>query len=108
VAAWNTSKYDQLTNRCYGRFYQHITKQDFSDKETDQLFDLQTNDLFADATSENGNKYGSIWDPDYKKPWLPLCHLVGCPPDFGDQTWQAAEDYMDEMMVDRRPDSSSK
>jgi hypothetical protein len=100
VAARNTSKYDRISNRCYGRFYRHVIKQDFSDKETDQLFDLQTNDLFADATSENANKYGSIWDPDYQKPWLPLCH-GGCPPDVGDQTWQAAEDYMDEMMVDR-------
>ncbi len=27
VAAWNTSKYDPINNRCYGRIYEHITKQ---------------------------------------------------------------------------------
>jgi hypothetical protein len=29
------------------------------------LFDLQTDDLLADAMIENGKKHGDIWDPDY-------------------------------------------
>jgi hypothetical protein len=103
VAARNTSKYDPISNRCYGRIYEHITKQSHRlDHEHDTVFDLQTDDLLATATIENGKKHGSIFDPDYKKPWLPLCSANGCPPDFGDQTWQAAEDYMNEIMADPR------
>jgi hypothetical protein len=103
VAAWNTSKYDPASNRCYGRIYAHIVKQNYHlDHESDQLFDLQIDELLAAAMNENGKKHGSIWDKDYKKPWLPSCSANGCPPDFGDQTWQAAEDYMNEMMADRR------
>ena len=101
--AWNASKYDPASNRCYGRTYVHITKQNYHlDREYDQLYDLQVDDLLANAKIENGKKSGSIWDPDYKKPWHPLCSANGCPPDFGDQTWQAAEDYMNEMMADPR------
>jgi hypothetical protein len=103
VAAWNTSRYDPDNNRCYGRIYEHIIKQDYHlDHESDQLFDLQIDDLLAGAMIENGKKHGSIWDHDYKKPWLPSCSANGCPPDFGDQTWQAAEDYMNEIMADPR------
>jgi hypothetical protein len=72
------------------------------DHEYDQLYDLQTDDLLAGAMVENGKKHGDIWDPDYKKPWLPSCSAKGCQPDFGDQTWQAAKDYMNEMMADPR------
>jgi hypothetical protein len=103
VAAWNTSKYDPQSNRCYGRIYEHIVKRNYHlDHESDQLYDLQTDDLLASAMNENGKKYGSIFDQDYKKPWLPSCSARGCPPDFGDQTWQAAQDYMNEMMADPR------
>ncbi len=102
VMAWNTSKYDPTNNRCYGRLYQHIRKQKYRlEHETDQLFDLQTDDLLASAMIQNAKKNGSIFDPDYKKPWLPTC-MGGCPANFGDQTWQAAEDYMNEMMADPR------
>ena len=102
VGAWNTSKYDPTSNRCYGRFYQHIKKQQYHfDKEHDQLYDLQTDDLLASAFIENGKKRGNIFDPDYKKPWIPTC-TGGCPANFGEQTWQAAKDYMSEMMVDPR------
>jgi hypothetical protein len=101
-AAWNTSKYDPMSNRCYGRIYVHIVKPSHRlDHEHDQVFDLQTDDLLATADIENGKKHGSIFDPDYTKPWLPLCRN-GCPPDFGDQTWKAAEDYMNEFMADPR------
>ena len=103
VAAWNTSKYDPISNRCYGRIYVHMTKQNFHlEHEHDQLFDLQIDELLADATIENGKKHGSIFDTDYKKPWLPTCQADGCPSNFGDHTWQAAEDYMDELMADPR------
>ena len=103
VQAWNTSKYDPTSNRCYGRIYEHIAKQQYRlDRETDQFFDLQVDDLLAFATIENGKKHGNIFDPDYKKPWLPTCRADGCPANFGDQTWQAAEDYMNEMMADPR------
>jgi hypothetical protein len=103
VAAWNTSRYDPASNRCYGHIYEHIIKQNYHlDHENDQLFDLQTDDLLASAMIENGKKHGSIFDYDYKKPWLPSCSAKGCPSDFGDQTWQAAEDYMNEMMADPR------
>lgn len=102
VGAWNTSKYDPISNRCYGRSYQHIIKPSYRlDHESDQVFDLQTDDLLAAAMIENGKKHGNIWDHDYKKPWLPSC-VGGCPPDFGDKTWQAAEDYMNELMADPR------
>jgi hypothetical protein len=102
VLAWNASKYDPTSNRCYGRFYQHITKQNYHlDHETDQIYDLQIDDLLASATIENGKKHGSIFDPDYKKPWIPTC-MGGCPANFGEQTWQAAKDYMNEMMADPR------
>jgi hypothetical protein len=102
VTAWSTSKYDPISNRCYRRHFQHIIKRDYHlDHKTDQLFDLQINDLLAAALIENGKKHGSIWDPDYKKPWLPSC-VGGCPSNFGDQTWQAAVDYMNEMMADPR------
>jgi hypothetical protein len=102
VAAWNTSKYDSISNRCYGRIYSHIAKQNYRlDYEIDQLFDLQIDDLMAMARIENGKKHGSIWDPNYKKDWLPSC-VGGCPANFGDQTWQAAEDYMNELMADPR------
>jgi hypothetical protein len=63
---------------------------------------LQIDDLLAVAVIENGKKHGSIWDEDYKTNWLPLCSAKGCSPDFGDQTWQAAEGYMNEMMADPR------
>lgn len=102
VAAWNTSKYDPKSNRCYGRIYDHHVKPSYHlDHETDQIFDLQTDDLLAAAMNENGKKHGNIFDPDYKKPWLPSCRN-GCPKDFGDQTWQATEDYMNEFMADPR------
>jgi hypothetical protein len=103
VAAWNTAKYDPMSNRCYGRIYEHIVKPSYHlDHESDQVFDLQTADLLAVAMIENGKKHGSIFDPDYKKPWLPSCSANGCAPDFGDQLWQAAEDYMNEFMADPR------
>jgi hypothetical protein len=102
VAAWNTSKYDPASNRCYGRIYTHITKQKPPlDHEHDELIDLQIDDLLAVASIKNGKRNGSIFDPDYKKAWVPTC-VGGCPADFGDQTWQAAEDYMNEMMADLR------
>jgi hypothetical protein len=102
VATWNTSKYDLISNRCYGRIYDHMTKQNFHlDHENDAVYDLQTDDFLAAATIENGKKNGSIWDADYKKDWLPSC-VGGCPSNFGDQTWQAAEDYMNELMADPR------
>jgi hypothetical protein len=108
VQAWNTSKYDPTSNRCYGRIYQHITKQNYHlDHENDQIYDLQIDDLLASASIENGKKHGSIFDSDYKKPWLPSC-VGGCPADFGDQTWQAAEDYMNEMMADPRNGSRNR
>lgn len=102
VAAWNTSRYDPISNRCYGRVYQHISKKDYRlDHESDQLFDLQIDDLLAAAMMENGKKHGDIWDSDYKKAWLPSC-VGGCPSNFGDQTWQAAKDYMNEFMAEPR------
>jgi len=103
VAAWYTSKYDPISNRCYGRIYEHIVKPSYRlDHESDQVFDLQIDDLLAAAFVENGKKHGNIFDADYKKPWLPLCSANGCPIDFGDQTWQATEDYMNEFMADPR------
>jgi hypothetical protein len=104
VTAWNTAKYDPTSNRCYGRIYEHIVKPSHRlDHESDQVFDLQTTDLLAAAMIEDGKKHGNIYDPDYKKPWLPSCSAAkGCAPDFGDQTWQAAEDYMNEFMADPR------
>jgi hypothetical protein len=102
VAAWHTSKYDPINNRCYGRIYEHIAKPNYHfDHETDQVLDLQTDDALAMSWIEEGKRHGSIWDPDYKKPWLPTC-VGGCPANFGDQTWQAAEDYTNEMMADPR------
>jgi hypothetical protein len=102
VQAWNTSKYDPISNRCYGRFYSHKIRQKYRlDHEADQVYDLQTDDLLAGAMIENGKKHGNIFDPEYKKPWLPSCR-GGCPANFGDQTWQAAVDYMNEMMADPR------
>jgi hypothetical protein len=101
VTAWNTSKYDPISNRCYGRSYQHIVKRNYHlEHETDMLYDLQVDDLLADAIIENGKKHGDIWDPNYKKAWLPSCSATGCSSDFGDKTWQAAEDYMNEFMAD--------
>src|SRR5262249_29185544 len=89
AAAWNTSKYDPISNRCYGRIYEHITKQSYRlDHENDELFDLQTDDLLAAAVIENGKRHGSIYDTDYKQPPLPSC-VGGCPANFGDKTWQA-------------------
>jgi hypothetical protein len=103
VLAWNSSKYDPMSNRCYGRVYEHIAKPSYRlDHESDQVFDLQTDDLLAAAFNEDGKKHGNIFDPDYKKNWLPLCSPNGCPPTFGDQTWQATEDYMNEFMADPR------
>jgi hypothetical protein len=103
VMASNTSKYDPISNRCYGLFHEHITKQYYHlDHEYDNLYDLQIDEMLATATIENGKKNGSIFDPDYKKPWLPTCRADGCPANFGDQTWQAAEDYMSEFMADQR------
>jgi hypothetical protein len=102
VAAWNTSKYDPVSNRCYGRIYEHITKPSYGfDRETDQVYDLQTDDLLAFAKIEEGKKSGIIYDTDYKQPPLPSC-LGGCPAKFGDQTWQSTEDYMNQMMADLR------
>jgi hypothetical protein len=101
VAARNTSKYDPISNRCYGRFYGHTKNANLYDIETDQVYDLQTDDLLANAEIKNGKKHGSIWDPDYKKPFGPSC-VGGCPANFGDQTWQATEDYMNELMADPR------
>ena len=103
VGAWNTSKYDPISNRCYGRIYEHITKPSSRlDHESDRVIDLQIDDLLAAASIKNGKKSGNIFDPDYKKGWLPKCSSKGCPPDFGDQTWQAANDYMNELMTDPR------
>jgi hypothetical protein len=115
VAAWNTSKYDPKSNRCYGRIYEHITKQRFGfDNESDQLFDLHLDNesdqfigltydlLLARAEIVNGRKRAHIYDPDSKKHWLPDNCDRGCPADFGDQAWQAAEDYMNEFMADPR------
>jgi hypothetical protein len=103
VSAWNTSKYDPTNNRCYGRIYQHITKKFLRlDHEADQLFDLQTDELLADAMRAEDKRNGNIWDPDYKKGWLPTCRADGCPSDFGDQTFRAAQEYMNEFMADPR------
>ncbi|UVO33665.1 hypothetical protein KUL72_19235 [Bradyrhizobium arachidis] len=103
VAAWNSSKYDPISNRCFGRVYGHIVKPSHHlDHESDQIYDLQTDDLLATTTIQEGKKSGSIFDPDYKKPWVPLCSPNGCGPDFGNQTWQATEDYMNEFMADPR------
>jgi hypothetical protein len=61
VAAWNTSKYDLASNRCYGRIYTHITKPNYHfDNEYDELYDLQTDDLVANAAIQNGKKHGNI------------------------------------------------
>ena len=61
VVAWNTSKYDPTSNRCYGRIYEHITKQQYRlDHESDQLFDLQIDDLLASAMIENGKSTGTF------------------------------------------------
>lgn len=103
AAAWNTSKYDPVSNRCYGRLYEHIVKPSHRlDHESDQVYDLQTDDLLATAMIEEGKRHGNIFDPDYKKLWVPLCNPQGCGPDFGDKTWQATEDYMNEFMDDAR------
>jgi hypothetical protein len=101
VAEWNTSKYDPVNNRCYGRIYGHIKTNDHGlyDNEYDQVYDLQTSDLLAHAEIKNGKKWGSIWDSDYKQPPLPLSCLGECQENF---TWQAAEDYMDKIMADPR------
>jgi hypothetical protein len=104
VGAWNTSKYDPTSNRCYGRFYQHITKQKYHfDREIDEIYDLQTDDLLAWTRIENGKKSGTISDPDYNGShgYVP-CKPDGCPANFGEGTWQAAEDYIDKMMADPR------
>jgi hypothetical protein len=102
VLASNSSKYDPMNNRCYGRIYEHIVKpSNRLDHESDQVFDLQTDDLLAAAMIEEGKKHGNIFDPDYNKPWLPSC-TGGCKPDFGEKTWQATEDYMNEFMADPR------
>ena len=83
--------------------YEHIAKPSYRfDHESDQVYDLQTDDLLAAAMIENGKKHGNIFDSDYKEPWLPLCSAKGCGPDFGDKTWQATEDYMNEFMADPR------
>jgi hypothetical protein len=103
VAARNSSKYDPVSNRCYGRIYEHIAKpSNRLEHESDQVYDLQTDDLLATAMNEEGKRHGSIFDPDYKKPWAPLCSATACSPDFGDKTWQATEDYMNEFMADPR------
>jgi hypothetical protein len=102
VAASNTSKYDPISNRCFGLIHQHITKQSYRlDDEYDEVFDLQIDDLLATATIKNGKKSGSIWDPDPKKRY-PVSCMGGCPPNMGDLMWQAAEDYMNELMADPR------
>lgn len=103
AGAWSAPKYDPKTNRCYGRIHEHIVKPSYHlDHESDQVFDLQTDDLLATASIENGKKHGSIFDPDYTKPWVPSCSAKGCAPDFGDRTWQATEDYINEFMADPR------
>jgi hypothetical protein len=61
VGAQNTSKYDPVSNRCYGRIYQHITKPNYHfDKEYDQLYDLQIDDLLASAWIENAKRNGML------------------------------------------------
>jgi len=100
VASWDSSKYDPINNRCYGRIYSHTSFLGW-DNEYDSVYDLQTDDLLANAFIQKGKKTGAIWDPDYKKPFGPTC-VGGCPANFGDQTWQAAEDYMNEIMADPR------
>jgi hypothetical protein len=103
VQAWHSSKYDPTSNRCFGRFYTHATNTvTSSELENDAVWDLQVDDVLASAHIYNGKKHGDINDPDYKKPWLPSCPNSSCPADLGDQTWQAAEDYMSEIMADPR------
>ena len=103
MAAWNTSKYDPISNRCYGRIYSHTKKQNYRlDHEVDQLYDLQTDDLLAAAWIEDGKKHGSIWERNCKKPGLPSCGAKGCAVDWVDHAWQAAEDYINEFMADPR------
>jgi hypothetical protein len=64
VQAWNSSKYDPVSNRCYGRTYQHIAKPSYRlDHESDQVFDLQTDDMLAAAMNEDGKKHGNISIP---------------------------------------------
>jgi hypothetical protein len=106
VAASNTSKYDPISNRCYGRFYQHTTNEHTTnrtkdlDGEHDSLYDLQIDDLLAMATIVNGKKNGIYFG--YRGPSWPSCSAKGCPPDYGDQMWQATEDYINEIMADPR------
>jgi hypothetical protein len=106
VGSWNTSKYDPINNRCYGRVYSHLKRHnppivDY-DNEWDQVYDLQTNDLLATASIENGKKSGIIFDPDPEKRYPVYCmRMGGCPPNSG-ITWQAAEDYMNELMAEPR------
>ena len=69
------------------------------DNEYDQVFDLQIDDLLANAFVKNGKKSGSIWDHDYKQPPLPTSCVGECSGNF---RWQAAEDYMDQIMADPR------
>jgi hypothetical protein len=101
LASWHTSKYDPINNRCYGRIYIHHRKDNGPNwrynNEEDVVYDLQTDDLLANAFIKNGKKTGNIWDPDYRKPPLSSCGPAECPAD-----WQAAEDYMDEIMAEPR------
>jgi hypothetical protein len=50
VASWNTSKYDPINNRYYGRFYSHTKNKKMNpqyDQEEDAVYDLQTDDMLA-------------------------------------------------------------
>ena len=100
--SWHASKYDAKSNRCYVRVYGHMRHHPSVEHVIDQVYDAQVDDILASATILSGKKNGQIFDPDYKKPWLPLCNPEGCPTDFGDRTWQAAKDYMSELMADPR------
>jgi hypothetical protein len=77
VTAWNTSKYDPISNRCYGRIYEHITKPSYRlDHEHDEVFDLQTDDLLAAANTENGKRLGVFLTQITKRLGSPLVGLM--------------------------------
>jgi hypothetical protein len=89
LETWGSSKYDATNNRCYIHIYHHIRKPGY-ENVVRQMYDAQVDQLLATASIRNGKKTGVIFG-----------HAGGGPLS-DDASYEAAINYMDEVMADPR------
>jgi hypothetical protein len=89
---FSSSRYDARVNRCYGDFHwkQKFSTGSLRERETRQLYDMQTDDLISFNKTENGKKVGLVFDHS---------HQSSMGANLG---WDDADQYMNDMMEDKK------